>query len=212
MGTELISFDYEYTTPGVYTLRYVLRLKKGEETVCSLGNVFYIFVSQKPCTHNYELISNTATCTESGTTTEKCTECGDTKTTEFEAFGHTFAEYDWSKTWDKHWQYCYRCDRIFNEGEHKYTDNVCDVCSYEKNAATTILGDINADKEVTMLDVVMLQKAIAKLVKLTDEEKTAADVNFDGQTTMEDVVLIQKYIAKLINSFDKKLILYNLKT
>ena len=53
-----------------------------------------------------------------------------------------------------------------------------------------------------MTDVVMLQKAIAKLITFSEGEIVKADVNFDGKNTMEDVVTIQKYIAKLITSFE----------
>lgn len=71
-------------------------------------------------------------------------------------------------------------------------------------AVEVLRGDVNGDEKITMEDVVIIQKGIAKLVDLKDNEKLASDVNFDEKTTMEDVVLIQKYIAKLINSFDKK--------
>ena len=54
-----------------------------------------------------------------------------------------------------------------------------------------------------MDDVVMLQKAIAKLVTLSEKEIVSADVDFDGKNTMQDVVTIQKYIANLITSFEQ---------
>ncbi|MDD5923408.1 MAG: Ig-like domain-containing protein [Clostridia bacterium] len=78
--------------------------------------------------------------------------------------------------------------------------------TFECSEATTevLCGDVNGDEKITMEDVVLIQKEIAKLVELKDNEKLAADVNFDEKITMEDVVLIQKYIAKLISSFDKK--------
>ncbi len=62
-------------------------------------------------------------------------------------------------------------------------------------------GDIDGDGEISMLDVVILQKSIARLIEFTPEQVLLADVNNDGKTTMEDVVLIQKFIAKLIDSF-----------
>lgn len=124
-----------------------------------------------------------------------------------ESLGHTSS--DWKYDEENHWKECTRdgCDTIIEDskGAHVDSDNdgKCDVCAYEK-PAEIVIGDINGDSKITMEDVVMLQKAIAKLVELSDNEKLAADVNYDGKTTMEDVVLIQKYIAKLINSFDKK--------
>lgn len=72
----------------------------------------------------------------------------------------------------------------------------------DTDKADVILGDVDGDGFVTMTDVVMLQKAIAKLITFSDDEIVKADVNFDTKNTMEDVVTIQKYIAKLITSFD----------
>ncbi|MDD5923393.1 MAG: leucine-rich repeat protein [Clostridia bacterium] len=69
----------------------------------------------------------------------------------------------------------------------------------DKPQGTT--GDINGDGKVTMEDVVILQKHIAKLVSFTDEQKLLADVDHDGKITMVDVTTMQKYIAKLITNF-----------
>ncbi len=62
-------------------------------------------------------------------------------------------------------------------------------------------GDVDLNGEVNMLDVVLLQRYIAKLCQLNDTQKLAADVDYDNNRTMKDVVLIQKYIAKLITVF-----------
>ena len=72
----------------------------------------------------------------------------------------------------------------------------------DTDKADVILGDVDGDGFVTMTDVVMLQKAIAKLTTFSEDQITIADVNFDSKNTMEDVVTIQKYIAKLITSFE----------
>ena len=77
-------------------------------------------------------------------------------------------------------------------------DSKCDICEHNLNS---ILGDIDSDGFVTMTDVVMLQKAIAKLITFGEDEIVKADVNFDSKNTMEDVILIQRYIARLINKF-----------
>ncbi len=63
------------------------------------------------------------------------------------------------------------------------------------------LGDINSDGNVTMEDVTLAQKVIAKLIELEDAGKNAtkaSDLNGDSKLTMEDVVIIQKCIAKLV--------------
>ncbi|GHU81386.1 hypothetical protein AGMMS50284_0980 [Clostridia bacterium] len=64
-----------------------------------------------------------------------------------------------------------------------------------------LIGDINNDGEVDLVDVVLIQKKLAKLVSFTDEQEFFADVNFDEKVDLADVVLIQKYIAKLVPSF-----------
>ncbi|MCR5636850.1 MAG: AAA family ATPase [Clostridiales bacterium] len=64
-----------------------------------------------------------------------------------------------------------------------------------------MLGDVDNDKNVTMLDVVMLQKHIASLTVLTPEQIRLADVNRDGEITMLDVTTMQKYIARIIEKF-----------
>lgn len=63
------------------------------------------------------------------------------------------------------------------------------------------LGDVDRDGDIKMSDVVALQKAIAQLTQLDDEQKVLGDVTGDGQLKMDDVVAIQKYIAKLIPGF-----------
>ena len=64
-----------------------------------------------------------------------------------------------------------------------------------------ITGDANGDGNVTMEDVVLLQKNIAKLIEFTPDQKKLADVNSDGDVNMQDVTKIQRYIAKLIEDF-----------
>ncbi|MCR5636977.1 MAG: dockerin type I repeat-containing protein [Clostridiales bacterium] len=68
-------------------------------------------------------------------------------------------------------------------------------------AASSVIGDVTGDGEVTMLDVTEMQKYIAKLVEFTPEQIKCADVNGDGKVDMLDVTTVQKYIAKLINAF-----------
>ncbi|MCR5635575.1 MAG: bacterial Ig-like domain-containing protein [Clostridiales bacterium] len=64
-----------------------------------------------------------------------------------------------------------------------------------------MLGDVDNDKKVTMVDVVMLQRYIASLTVLTPEQIRLADVNRDTEITMLDVTTIQKYIAGIIEKF-----------
>lgn len=64
-----------------------------------------------------------------------------------------------------------------------------------------LLGDVNGDGQVTVVDATLIQKYIAGLVTLSDTQKAAADVNNDGSVSVIDATLIQKYIAGLIDKF-----------
>ncbi|MCR5635929.1 MAG: hypothetical protein K6F76_01940 [Clostridiales bacterium] len=61
-----------------------------------------------------------------------------------------------------------------------------------------MLGDADGDNTTSMTDVVIMQKAIAKLDTLSGAHFNAADIDSDGDLTMTDVVLLQKHIANLI--------------
>ncbi len=62
----------------------------------------------------------------------------------------------------------------------------------------TSLGDIDADENVSLTDVVLVQKNLANLFEFTDEQFESADVDGDGKLTMSDVTLMQKCVAKLV--------------
>lgn len=63
-----------------------------------------------------------------------------------------------------------------------------------------IIGDVNDDGSVTVLDATMLQKYIAGLVSLSNEQLTLADTNGDGSVTVLDATEIQKYLAGLVTA------------
>ena len=62
----------------------------------------------------------------------------------------------------------------------------------------TVLGDLDADDMISLTDVVIVQKNLANLFELTDEQLKSADVDGDGKLTMSDVTLMQKCVAKLV--------------
>ena len=72
--------------------------------------------------------------------------------------------------------------------------------TYETELNTTMIGDVNGDGNVTVLDATMLQKYLAGLASFSDEQLAVADTNGDGQVTVLDATLIQKYLANLITS------------
>ena len=64
-----------------------------------------------------------------------------------------------------------------------------------------VIGDVNGDGKIDINDATLIQKYLADLEKLTDEQKAAADVNGDGKIDINDATLIQKYVAELIKEF-----------
>lgn len=68
----------------------------------------------------------------------------------------------------------------------------------EPTKPVQIIGDVNGDGSITVLDATTLQKYISGLVSFSDEQLALADTNGDGIVTVLDATAIQKYIAGLV--------------
>jgi len=69
------------------------------------------------------------------------------------------------------------------------------IASYKGNA---VAGDIDNDGAITMLDVLMVQRHLAKSALIAEDDMVySADVNGDENINLMDVVAIQRIIAKL---------------
>jgi len=64
----------------------------------------------------------------------------------------------------------------------------------EKVYEMILYGDTNGDAEVTILDLLRVQKYLLKSSNLTDNEIIAADVNKDGNVSILDLLLVQKHL------------------
>ncbi|MDO4748841.1 MAG: dockerin type I domain-containing protein, partial [Eubacteriales bacterium] len=64
-----------------------------------------------------------------------------------------------------------------------------------------VLGDVNCDGEVSVLDATIVQRVVAKTTTLTDAESALADVNGDGEVSVLDATTIQRLVAKIITEF-----------
>lgn len=60
-----------------------------------------------------------------------------------------------------------------------------------------ITNDVDLDNSVTVADATLLQKYIANISTLTDDQKLLADCNGDGVIDVRDATYIQKIIAKI---------------
>ncbi|MBR4270219.1 MAG: hypothetical protein IKQ31_00885 [Clostridia bacterium] len=65
---------------------------------------------------------------------------------------------------------------------------------------TIVFGDVNLDKNVNVLDSVMIQKYIAKSITLSDHALLNADVNEDNVVNDVDATLIRFYLSKTIST------------
>lgn len=76
--------------------------------------------------------TNTATCTEPGVRTVRCSVCGMEKEEEVEAKGHT-TDNRWNYTAQEHYQKCSTCGEKINRGSHEYEadwgDYACRICN-----------------------------------------------------------------------------------
>lgn len=65
---------------------------------------------------------------------------------------------------------------------------------------TYIVGDVNLDGNVKLIDALLAARHGVKLETLTGMSFAAADVDADGNVTLADAILIQKYVARLNTS------------
>lgn len=65
-----------------------------------------------------------------------------------------------------------------------------------ESADVLIVGDVDMDGNVTIIDALTLQRALVELITLTDDQESAADVNGDGIISIDDVSAIQFYLLK----------------
>lgn len=66
-----------------------------------------------------------------------------------------------------------------------------------KEYPVVIYGDINGDGKISNIDIVMIQKQILGMTKLSGAYGTAADVGKDGKVSNLDIVMIQKHMLNL---------------
>ncbi|MGN0277558.1 MAG: dockerin type I repeat-containing protein, partial [Hominisplanchenecus sp.] len=68
-------------------------------------------------------------------------------------------------------------------------------------AEARILGDVDADGEITTVDGAAVLRSAAELDTLSAEAAASADVNGDGAADTSDAVLILQYAAEKIAAF-----------
>ena len=68
----------------------------------------------------------------------------------------------------------------------------------KQNAISRIdlFGDICTDGKISVTDATELQKALAGIINLTDNQNNLTDVNGDGEVNVKDVTAIQRIIVQ----------------
>ena len=64
--------------------------------------------------------------------------------------------------------------------------------------STILRGDVDLNGKVELSDVLMIQKYLAKMITLSEDQLKAGDVTDDGKVDVSDVLKIQNYLAKKI--------------
>ena len=59
-----------------------------------------------------------------------------------------------------------------------------------------LMGDINGDGKITVFDATLLQRFIAKMDELTEEQLRICDMDNDGQIKVFDATILQRIVAK----------------
>ncbi|MGN0456690.1 MAG: dockerin type I domain-containing protein, partial [Acutalibacteraceae bacterium] len=86
--------------------------------------------------------------------------------------------------------------------EHKGGKQYAYYVEYTFDAAKDfLLGDVNNDGKINMLDAILVQKHGIGLTALTDTQLQIADVTGDGNVNIRDAILIQKYSLGLLSGF-----------
>ena len=80
---------------------------------------------------------------------------------------------------------------VFEEGTKEV------VLNYGYYVPESCKADINGDSKSNINDATYLQKALAHIVELTDDQAKLADITCDGQFDINDVTMYQKNIAKM---------------
>ncbi|MBQ6626937.1 MAG: serine hydrolase [Ruminococcus sp.] len=67
----------------------------------------------------------------------------------------------------------------------------------KKFTGKTVVGDVNEDKDITIIDATTIQRHVAQLTTFTSAQLKAGDANGDGDVTIIDATEIQRFIAKI---------------
>ncbi|MBQ5717520.1 MAG: hypothetical protein IIV63_07095, partial [Clostridia bacterium] len=146
---------------------------------------------EAPHVHTYIPETTDATCTEAGSTTYVCEECGHSYVVDGEPLGHDYVgnEIKPATCYEEgEMEYvCSRCDDSYTEItdilEHEYTDGYCDLCGdrevYTPNGAQWTMDFVDADgNEIDTISTA--DSEFWMVVRLTDYAELIGEMNNTG--------------------------------
>ena len=91
----------------------------------------------------------------------------------------------------------YECNLLISSNQNDYIGyNINFLVSFNVQEVFIMLGDVNADESIDVLDVVIAVNIIIEEYSPSDYEINAADMNQDGSVNVQDVILL---INEIIN-------------
>lgn len=87
-----------------------------------------------------------------------------------------------------------------NQAGHTYIKDQL-VNALDINNTKPLIGDANLDEKISILDATTIQRHLAQLSIMNDEQLKRADVNKSGDVTIVDATTIQLYLAHKISEF-----------
>ena len=142
----------------------------------------------------------TATCS----TLAICVDCGEPYG---EYLEHTYNMNELEKgDSNGHWHSCINCNAHTEPEAHvpgpeatEEEPQICTVCGFVINDIRFTFGDIDANGEINMDDVIKLLRHVSKAEEITDSKLlSAGEIIDDGQINMDDVIRLLRFVSKAI--------------
>ena len=148
-----------------------------------------------------------ATCTENGQERRDCGNCDHYETRVIDAKGHNYTSVVTAPTCTEQGYTTHTChcgdryvDSYVEATGHDYVDGICSACGHN----AILLGDVNGDGEIDILDANLVVAWYNEVRELEDDQLLAADVNGDGEVDIMDANMIVAYYNEVIDEFPAK--------
>lgn len=87
----------------------------------------------------------------------------------------------------------HRLKFVFDDGEVETALKITD----RENTPQYLVGDVDKDGEVSVLDATLIQRYLVNMKELTNEQLMLADVDDSGAVDVIDVTILQRYLARM---------------